>query len=88
MKWITALKVMPAVLFASTLAFAADITFEELPAPVQTTVRKEVGAGKISDIERDAKRGQTVYEIEFVDGGTKYEIEVAPDGKLLDRKED
>jgi uncharacterized membrane protein YkoI len=89
MKWITTLTVVPAMLIATGLAQAGDdLTFEQLPAPVQATVKREVKAGQISEIERDIKRGQTVYEIEFTDGGAKYEIEVAPDGKLLDRKED
>jgi uncharacterized membrane protein YkoI len=89
MKWITAVTIVPAVLIAADLALAGDdLSFDELPAPVQATVRKEVMSGQISEIERDVKRGQAVYEIEFVDRGTKYEIEVAPDGRLLDRKED
>ena len=74
---------------ASNLALAGDdLTFDELPAPVRTTVEREVGAGQIQEIERDIKRGQAVYEIEFYDRAKKFEIEVGADGKLLDRKED
>lgn len=89
MKWLTTLTVLPALMISSSLAFAGDdLTFDQLPNPVQTTVQREVGAGKISEIERDVKRGQTVYEIEFHEGDKKWEIEVAADGKLLDRRPD
>jgi len=89
MKWLTTFTVLPALLISSSLAFAGpDLTFDELPKPVQTTVTREVGKGRISDIERDVKRGETVYEIEFHEGDKKWEIEVAADGKLLDRRPD
>jgi uncharacterized membrane protein YkoI len=47
-----------------------------------------VKTGQILEIERDQKKGQPIYEIEFLDAGVKWEIHVAPDGKLLTRKED
>jgi hypothetical protein len=89
MKWLTTFTILPALLISSNLAFAGDdLTLDQLPKPVQTTVQREVGAGRISEIERDVKRGQAVYEIEFHEGDKKWEIEVAPDGKLLDRRPD
>jgi hypothetical protein len=89
MKIITLLTVLPALLIATDLALAGDdIRFEELPAPVQATVQREVKAGQITEIERDVKRGNTVFEIEFIESSRQFEIEVAADGTLLDRKED
>ncbi|MDQ2642712.1 MAG: PepSY-like domain-containing protein [Myxococcota bacterium] len=89
MKWLTTFTVLPALLISSSLAFAGDdLTFDELPKPVQTTVQREVGAGKITEIEREVKRGQTLYEIEFYEGDKKWEIHVDPDGKLLARRPD
>lgn len=84
-------------LFSTFLVFAAlttpalageDITFDQLPAAVKATVQREVKTGQILEIERDSKKGQPIYEIEFLDAGVKWEIHVAPDGKLLTRKED
>lgn len=89
MKFLTIATVLPALLIASNLAFAGqDMRLDELPAAVQATVKREVKAGQIHEIERDVKRGQTVYEVEFYERERKFEIEVGSDGTLLDRKED
>jgi hypothetical protein len=70
-------------------AYAGEnVGLEQLPAAVKTTVQREVKTGQILEIERDQKKGQPIYEIEFLDAGVKWEIHVAPDGKLLTRKED
>ncbi len=60
----------------------------DLPAPVRTTVQREVKQGTITDIEKDQENGNVVYEVEFTDGGKNWEIDVAPDGKLLQRHVD
>jgi hypothetical protein len=83
-----------AAVFAAVMAFGSvalagtDLTFKELPAPVQQTTQREVAGGTNEDIERDDKQGATVYEIEFTHNGKSWEIDVAPDGKLLKREED
>jgi uncharacterized membrane protein YkoI len=70
-------------------AFAGEnITLEQLPPAVKATVQREVKTGQILEIERDQKKGQPIFEVEFLDAGVKWEIHVAPDGKLLSRKED
>ena len=61
---------------------------EELPAPVRATVQREVKQGAITDIEKDQENGNVVYEVEWTDAGKNWEIDVAPDGKLLKRHED
>jgi hypothetical protein len=91
MKTLALFTVIPSLLIATSLAGASaddDLRFEELPKPVQVTVQREVGKGQISEIERDVKRGRTVYEVEFVTEQRQFEIEVGEDGRLLDRKED
>jgi hypothetical protein len=65
-----------------------DMKLEELPAPVRATVQREVKKGTITDIESDQENGNVVYEVEFTDAGKNWEIDVAPDGKLLKRHED
>ncbi|HEY8942625.1 MAG TPA: PepSY domain-containing protein [Polyangiaceae bacterium] len=71
------------------LAFAGqDLSFDALPAAVKATVTREVKSGRVLEIEQDTKRGQPVFEIEFMDGNVKWEIDVSPDGTLLQRRED
>ena len=60
----------------------------DLPAPVRTTVQREVKQGTITDIEKDQENGNVVYEVEFTDAGKNWEIDIAPDGKLLQRHVD
>jgi uncharacterized membrane protein YkoI len=69
-------------------AAAQPVTFQQLPAPVQTTVTREIQGGTIHEIELDNKRGVVSYEVEFYLAKVKYELEVAADGTLLGRKLD
>ena len=72
----------------TSLAAAQPITFQQLPAPVQTTVTREIQGGTIHEIELDRKKGVVTYEVEFYLAKVKYELEVAADGTLLSRKLD
>jgi uncharacterized membrane protein YkoI len=73
---------------ASTAGAGSDMKLEELPASVQATVKREVKSGTITDVEKDTEHGAVIYEIEFDLNGKSWEIDVAPDGKLLQRHED
>lgn len=80
---------LPALLLLpATTQAGTDIPYEELPQAVQATVQRETKGGEIVDIERERENGRIVYEIEFIQEGVKYEIKVAPDGRLLERKKD
>lgn len=72
----------------TSLALARDITFDQLPPAVQATATRETQGGTITDIEADEGQGVITYEIEYVLRGTKYELDIAPDGTLLRRQLD
>jgi hypothetical protein len=81
--------VLLSVLGVSVSAYAGqDVAFDSLPAPVKSTALREIKSGQVLEVEQDTKRGQPVFEIEFVDAGVKWEIDIAPDGTLLQRRED
>ena len=72
-----------------------EITFSELPVPVQDTVYQQVGTLKISDVERRTELGMnivgshlqahtTYYKVEAEEFGVEIDLEIAPDGRLLD----
>lgn len=83
------LSVSAVVLSVPALALAGEnVAFDSLPAAVKATVTREVKGGQILDIERDKKKGQPIFEVEFMDGGVKWEIDIAQDGTLLSRQED
>lgn len=72
-----------------------EITFLELPVPVQDTVHRHVGTLKINDVERRTELGMRVvgsrlqtetvyYDVEAEEFGVEIDLEIAPDGRLLD----
>lgn len=80
---IASLSLLPAVALADE-----DIPLEQLPEPVRQTALRELKGGTITDIERELERGATIYEVEFIDQGIKYELDIAEDGTLLRRHRD
>ena len=75
------------------VALAADeheeeVTLDQLPAAVKATILKEAAGGKITEIEREIKNGETVYEAEFLLDGKEIELTVAANGTLLGRETD
>ncbi|RKU22003.1 hypothetical protein C6499_20430 [Candidatus Poribacteria bacterium] len=71
------------------------ITFSELPIPVQDTVHQQVGTLKINDVERRTELGMSIvgnrlrtdttyYNVEAEEFGVEIDLEIAPDGRLLD----
>ena len=78
-----------AAIFSPALGYAGpDIPLDKLPAPVRATVEKETQGGKVTDIEKDHERGQVIYEVEFTIDGKEWELDIAEDGKLLERRPD
>jgi len=60
------------------------ITVDQLPAPVQTTLKSESGDGKVGEIEKETK--EVTYEADVVINGKNYEVKIAEDGTLLSKK--
>ena len=71
------------------------IDYAELPIPVQDTVRQQVGTLKINDVERRTELGMSIvgsrlqtetiyYNVEAEELGVEIDLEIAPDGRLLD----
>ena len=62
-----------------------EISFSELPRPVQDTVRRHVGSLEIDDIERKSELGKSdFYDIEVDNRGVEIDLEIAQDGTLID----
>lgn len=60
--------------------------FEELPAAVQQTIRREAGNGEILKIDRDSgRRGEAAsYKIELKDARGAYQLRVSETGQVLE----
>ena len=72
-----------------------EISFSELPIPVQDTVRQQAGTLKINDVERRTELGMSIvgdrlqtetiyYNVEAEEFGVEIDLEIASDGRLLD----
>jgi hypothetical protein len=74
---------------SGTFLAEVEIPEKEMPAPVAAAVKKAHPDGTIKEIKRESHAGgKTVYAIELRVGDAQYDVEVAPDGKvLLDKKE-
>ncbi len=74
----------------STPAFAGkDVTIDEVPDKVQSTIKREVADGFLEDIERETLEGRTVYEVELVQAdGKEMELVIAEDGTVVRRDPD
>lgn len=89
MQRITMALSLAALLAAPSLALAGpNLPLESLPDAVRATAEREVGRGKITEIDRDREQGQEIYEVEFLLDGKCWELDIALDGRLLERKED
>lgn len=76
------------LVFAAPVAFADDVSLEELPQAVRDTIESELSQAEIGEIERDTDNGVTVYEVEFRENQQKFELDVAEDGRVLRRHPD
>lgn len=62
-----------------------NISFLELPIPVQDTVYRQVGMLRIKDVDRKTELGKDLYyEVEADEMGIDIDLEIAPDGTILD----
>jgi len=89
-RWFVAVGLV-AIVAAGTMAYAndeseAEIKLTDCPAAVQKTLAREAHGATIEEVEKETEDGKTVYEAEVKIDGKEYEIEVAEDGTLLEKK--
>lgn len=65
-----------------------DISLDDVPATVKATILKEAAGAEIEEVVKETEDGKVVYEAEFEVDGQEVEIEVSPDGTLLEREID
>lgn len=59
------------------------LQLEDVPAPVQETIRRVAGGREIADIDRKGTKAAPVYRVEIKDVDTTQELRVGHDGQLL-----
>jgi hypothetical protein len=84
----TALRKNPCTLSGSRLMLRRPCCRGAARASARGPGIGEPKGAQITDIERDSEHGQTIYEVEFVLDGKEYELDIAADGQLLERRLD
>ena len=82
------LSIIALLLFTMPGAYANSgqeetVALDDVPKAVKATIIKEADGADVLEVEREIRKGQTVYEAEFVRNGKEIEIEVSLDGTLL-----
>lgn len=76
-----------AIIFAigacGVMARADKVNEAQLPPAVQRTLQQQKGSDTIKDIEREARNGQTVYEVELNRTGLNPKLVIAQDGSVV-----
>lgn len=63
-----------------------EISLDDVPAAVKATMLKEAAGAEIEEVVKETEDGKVIYEAEFEVNGQEIEIEVSPDGTLLERE--
>ena len=70
-------------------ALAADkLKVEDLPGPVQQTVKEQTHNATLAGLAREKEDGKTVYEVETKVNGKSRDLMVGSDGKILSVEEE
>ncbi len=64
------------------------VALAAVPPAVRATLEKEARGGKIGDVEKEIKKGKTVYSADVVIDGKEYDVAVGEDGALLQKELD
>lgn len=59
------------------------ITHDEMPLPVQATVKRVLADGKVEEIKEKRRGGTTTYEVDTIRGRTKTEFKISEDGAVI-----
>jgi hypothetical protein len=62
------------------------MTMADLPPVVRTTLEKESAGGKVMEIEKENKAGQTIYSADVLLQGKTWDIAIAENGKLISKE--
>lgn len=79
--------VLAVVLAAPALALADGVPLEQVPAAVRAAIERELGDGRLEEIERETRDGRPVYEVEFTRNDKEHEVLIAEDGTVLKRED-
>lgn len=72
---------------AASHAVEKRISQSDLPAAVQKTAREQSKGATIKGYARDTEDGHLEYEVEMISNGHSKDVNIGPDGRLLEVEE-
>jgi hypothetical protein len=67
----------------NTVAFQENVPINRLPSPVTAAIKNRFPGSEILRAEMDSDHGKVKYELKVKSKGQIYDVDVAPDGKVL-----
>jgi hypothetical protein len=67
----------------AAIAFQENVPINRLPGPVTATIKNRFPGSEILQAEMDSDHGRVKYELKVKSKGQIYDVDVAPDGKIL-----
>jgi hypothetical protein len=64
------------------------VSVDQLPSLVKMTLLKEVGSGKIVELEKKTAGSTVTYQADFKLNGDTWELKIAADGKVIKKQID
>jgi uncharacterized membrane protein YkoI len=64
------------------------VTMDALPSAVRTTLDRESAGGKVTEVEKEVKKGKTTYSADVTINGQGWDIDIAEDGTILSKKKE
>ena len=64
------------------------VNLADTPSAVRATLERESAGGKITEVERETKKGKTIYSADLVINGQAWDIAVAEDGTVLSKEKE
>jgi hypothetical protein len=64
------------------------VAMNDVPAAVRATLERESAGGKVTEVEREVKKGKTVYSADLMVNGVAWDITVAEDGTVISKEKE
>jgi hypothetical protein len=62
------------------------IAMGDVPAAVRATLERESAGGKVTEVEKEVKKGRTIYSADMTINGADWDIAVAEDGTVISKE--
>jgi hypothetical protein len=85
---LTALLAFPLVLAGCAGSKETPVAMTDLPPAVRATLDRESAGGKVTELEKEVKKGKTVYSADATISGVNWDISIAEDGTLIAKEKE